>query len=89
MTTNNESPPKRKTMGIWMVLCCAIPLLLILVLGATGWGASNLLLLLALLFCPLSMIFMMVSGSGCHSSGCEKDEADGSSAKTPKVSRDL
>ena len=76
-------------MGIWMVLCCAIPLLLILVLGATGWGASNLLMLVALLFCPLSMIFMMLSGSGCHSSGCEKDESGGSTAKTQQLSRDV
>ena len=72
-------------MGTWMVLCCAIPLLLIVVLGATGWGASNLLLLVALLICPLSMIFMMLSGSGCHSSAEEKSAPDISTAKTQKL----
>lgn len=68
MTTINRSPRKRKTMGFWMVLCCGIPLLLIAVLGTTGWGAGNLLYIGALLFCPLSMIAMMFMGRASHCS---------------------
>lgn len=83
MTTNKQCAPKRRNMaGLWMVLCCAVPLLLILVLGATGRGAGNLLSTIALLICPLSMIFMMMSGRGCHSSAGEKNAPNPSGSKT-------
>lgn len=75
-------------MGIWMVLCCLAPILLIAILAATGYSAGSILYTVALLICPIGMIAMMFMGSGCHSSGCEKDDTDVSTGKTQMPSRD-
>lgn len=47
-----------------MLLCCLAPFLLILVLALGGWNRGSFVYVIAILICPLSMLFMMFSGRG-------------------------
>ena len=57
-----------------MLLCCLSPLLVILVLALGGWNRGSFVYVIALLICPLSMLFMMFSGRGSHRSSQDEDE---------------
>ncbi len=66
---------KKTSLGwLWMLLCCLAPLLVILVLAVGGWSRSSLVYIIAILACPLSMLFMMFSGRGSHRSSQDEDE---------------
>jgi|GEM_PF-6768779 hypothetical protein len=66
---------KKTNLGwLWMLLCCLSPLFVILVLALGGWNFGSFVYVIALLICPLSMLFMMFSGRGSHRSSQDEDE---------------
>lgn len=58
---------------LWMLLCCLAPVLVVLVLGLSGRNLGGLVYLVAILACPLSMLFMMRSGRSSRDEGKDKD----------------
>jgi len=69
---------KQKNLGwLWMLLCCLAPLLVILVLALGGWNRGTFVYIMAILICPLSMLFMMFAGRASgHSSQDENEPKD-------------
>lgn len=53
------------------LLSCAA--LVVLVLGLSGWNLGGLVYILAILACPLSMLFMMRRGRSSRDEGKYKD----------------
>lgn len=56
--------------GLWMIICCLVPVVLIAVLAYSGVSLKGFGILAILLLCPLLHFFMMRRGH--HEKGDEK-----------------
>lgn len=57
----------------WMLLCCLAPAAVVLVLGLSGWNLGGVVYVVAILACPISMLFMMRSGRSSKDEGKDKN----------------
>ena len=49
---------------LWFMIGCLLPLAVLLVLAGSGWNVGSLLLLGVFLLCPISLLYIMLSGKG-------------------------
>ena len=74
-----EKPAIRKFSGIFMVICCVLPIAAIIILPRMGVALSDGAWVAIVMLCPVSHFIMMrfmhgrsKKKMGCHSSGDQK-----------------